>query len=95
MDKFKDLSGKYLETLTERSKKSKIYKPYQLMGLTLAEILDDNKHKALYMKMAKKHNNDHLIHLAKKISEKKNITNKGAYFMKIFYARDGNLDNKK
>ncbi|MEK7115003.1 MAG: hypothetical protein AAB847_01445 [Patescibacteria group bacterium] len=92
MDKFEDLSGKYLETLTERSKKSKIYKSYQLLGLTLAEILDDNKHKSIYMKMAKKHNGSHLLHLAKKIAEKKNIINKGAYFMKIFY---GNLDNKK
>ncbi len=85
MEKFDDLSGRYLETLTERAKKSKIYKPYQLMGLTLAEILEDNKHKAIYMKMAKKHNNDHLLHLAKKIAERKNIINKGAYFMKIFY----------
>lgn len=96
MEKFNELSGKYLETLTERAKKSKVYQSHQLLGLTLAEILDDNRHKALYMKMAKKHDNYHLLHLAKKIAERKNITNKGAYFMKIFFNKKHEyLDDKK
>ena len=101
MDKFKDLSGEYLAALTERAKKSKVHKPYQLLGLTLSQLLEDEKHKSLYMGMAKKYNNDYLLSLAKRVAEKGGISNKGAYFMKAFFNSsknnnaNGNLDNSQ
>jgi hypothetical protein len=75
----------YLETLKKRAKESRVYSYHQLVGLTLAEILEDDKHKALYMKLAKLHNSDKLLKLAKDVAERKNIKNKGAYFMKLLY----------
>jgi len=83
----------YLETLKKRAKESKVYSYHQLVGLTLAETLEDDKHKGLYMKLAKLHDSDKLIRLAKDIAERKNIKNKGAYFMKLLY--DGKNPNRK
>lgn len=73
----------YLETLKERAKTSRVYKKYQLIGLLIAQLLNDDKHKSLYIKLAKKHNNDDLLRIAKDVSERKKIENKGAYFMKV------------
>jgi hypothetical protein len=88
VENIKNLADQYLETLTKRTKKSKVYKPYQLTGLSIAELLDDEQHKSLYIKMAKKYNNDHLLRLAKSVAEKESIKNKGAYFMKVFYSKN-------
>lgn len=85
MEPFKDLSNRYFETLTDRAKKSKVYKPFQLVGLTVAQLLDDDRHRSLYIKLAQKHKHDYLLQLAKRIAESKNIVNKGAYFMRVFY----------
>ena len=71
----------YLSELKRRSKESRVYKKHQLFGLEIAQILEDEKHKSLYIKLSKTHNPDELIRLAKEISLKKNIKNKGAYFM--------------
>ena len=87
MKNLEQINKEYLPVLTERAKKSKVYKPYQLVGLTLAEILEDEKHKSLYIKLAKKHNEDYLLRLAKNIAEKPNITSKGAYFMKALFSK--------
>jgi hypothetical protein len=76
----------YLELLKERSKKSRVYSPHQLTGLLIAEILSDNSHKALYMRLAKKHGADKLLKLAKDVADRKNVMNKGAYFMKLLSA---------
>ncbi|MBI4993593.1 hypothetical protein HZC33_01360 [Candidatus Wolfebacteria bacterium] len=73
----------YLEILKERGKKSHVYRKYQMIGLMIAQLLDDEKHKALYIKLAKEHNNEHLLSIAKDVSERKNIENKGGYFMKV------------
>ena len=73
----------YLETLKERGKTSRVYKKYQLIGLLIAQLLNDDEHKSLYIKLAKKHNNDDLLRIAKDVSERKKIENKGAYFMKV------------
>lgn len=78
----------YLEKVKERSKESKVYAPHQLMGLELAEILNDPKHKALYIRLAKLHKSANLLAIAKSVAERKNIKNKGAYFMKLLYAKD-------
>lgn len=73
----------YLETLKERAKKSRVYKKYQFTGLLISQLLNDEKHKSLYIKLAKKHENDDLLRIAKEVAERKNIKNKGAYFMKV------------
>jgi hypothetical protein len=73
----------FLETLRERAKKSRVYRPYQLTGLEISEILEDQKHKALYIKLAKEHDAGMLMTLAKEVRERKKIRNKGAYFMRL------------
>ncbi|PIV31999.1 hypothetical protein COS33_00185 [Candidatus Wolfebacteria bacterium CG02_land_8_20_14_3_00_37_12] len=73
----------YLQILKERAKKSRVYKSYQFVGLTISQLLNDEKHKSLYIKLAKKHSGDHLLAIAKDVAERKNIENKGGYFMKV------------
>jgi len=88
MDNLNDISSQYFKVLKERSKTSRVYKPYQMTGLTLAEILEDSEHKSLYMRLAKTYDNHELIRLAKNLSDRKGIENKGAYFMKLLHASD-------
>lgn len=71
----------YLEELRKRAGQSKIYRKYQLAGLEIAGLLDDEKHKSLYIKLARENNPEKLLAIAKEISLNKNIENKGAYFM--------------
>jgi hypothetical protein len=82
----------YLDELKRRARESHVYSEHQLIGLMLAEILDDEKHKSLYIKLAKKHNSDMLLRLAKSVADRQNVENRGAYFMRLLH--DGkNLDN--
>ncbi len=83
----------YLDLLKDRAKKSKVYSSHQMTGLMIAEILKDEKHKALYIKLAKEHPAGKLMTLAKSVAERKNVINKGAYFMKLLY--DGENFNDK
>lgn len=83
MEDFKAASKKYFLTLKERKDESKIYKPYQLIGLQIADILNDRAHKSLYIKLAKTRNNTFLLSLARRIAERRDIENMGAYFMKM------------
>lgn len=71
----------YFKKLKERAKKSHVYRKYQLIGLEIAQILGDEKHKSLYIKLAKERSAEKLLRLAKEIAERKNVENKGAYFM--------------
>jgi hypothetical protein len=71
----------YLKNLKKRGKESRAYTQHQLLGLEIAEILEDRSHKALYIKLAKERNSGTLLQLAKTIREKKDVKNKGAYFM--------------
>lgn len=87
MENLKEIVPKYLAKLNERSAKSHIYQPHQWTGLELASLLNDKKHTALYMKLAKQHNQQDLLGLAKRISENDNVRNKGAYFMKVFFGK--------
>lgn len=80
------LGENYLELLRERASKSRIHRKFQLIGISLSEILHDKAHKALYIKLAKQHDADKLLALAKRIAEMKNVKNKGAYFMKVFFS---------
>jgi len=73
----------YRELLKKRAKESKVYTSHQLTGLLLAEILKDEGHKSLYIKLAKEHGSDKLIKLAKSVAERKNVKNMGAYFMRL------------
>lgn len=77
------LTDRYLKELARRSKESRIYRKYQLTGLLIAEILHDEKHKALYIKLAKEGSGERLLALAKDVAERKNVKNKGAYFMRL------------
>jgi hypothetical protein len=72
----------YLEKLSIRKRKSRAYRKYQLIGLEMAEVLGDRKHKALYIKLAKERDAELLLALAKQVAERKEVVNKGAYFMK-------------
>ena len=85
----------YLELLRERKRKSRITVPHQLTGLTIAEMLKDDKHKSLYMKLAKKHDNDMLIEIAKDVANRRKIKNKGAYFMTVLQSRIAELSRTK
>ena len=84
----------YLEELKKRGKESKIYSEHQLIGLLIAEILRDDDHKSLYMKLAKEHDADELIKLAKSVEERENVENKGAYFMRIFTTKNEDTDSR-
>lgn len=81
MDNIKEMKEKYLESLKKRAKESHVYKSHQSVGLDLAEILKDFKYKSFYMKLAKEYDNTSLLQLAASIAERKDISNKGAYFM--------------
>lgn len=54
-----------------------------MVGLEITELLRDEKHKSLYIKLAKEHNSDELLRIAKDVNDRKNIENRGAYFMKV------------
>jgi hypothetical protein len=71
----------YLKELKKRAKTSRVYYKYQLQGLEISEILQDKKHKSLYIKLAKEIDGEKLLQIAKTITENKRIKNKGAYFM--------------
>lgn len=77
----------YLNTLKERGKTSHVYQKFQDIGLQLAEILRDTKHKALYIKLAKQYDESLLLSLAKDTAERQGVANKGAYFMKVLHER--------
>ena len=73
----------YKELLKKRAKESRVYTSYQMAGLLLAEILNDESHKSLYIKLAKSGDMNKLIRLARSVAEKKDIKNRGAYFMRL------------
>jgi hypothetical protein len=77
------LKKTYLEELARRGKESHVYRKYQLIGLEISQVLSDEKHKALYIKLAKEHDADALLRLAKDIATRGAVNNKGAYFMAV------------
>jgi len=74
-------SNDYLKELRRRAKESHVYKKYQLVGLEISQILGDEKHKSLYIKLSKERNTEKLRQLAKEVAERRGVKNKGAYFM--------------
>ena len=83
MDSLKNISSEYFKTLSKRARESRVYKPFQSVGLALAEILRDPENKAIYIRLAKIYDNQDLIAKARDVAERKNVENKGAYFMKM------------
>ena len=83
MKSLKESSDRYLQELSKRAGQTRISKSYQMIGLEVAGILEDFGHKSLYIKLAKEHDTEQLLSLAKDISTRTNVANKGAYFMKI------------
>lgn len=75
------IGKEYIEELKRRGKKSRIGTKHQLVGLQIAKELGDEKHKSLYMKLAKSGNAAKLQWLAADIADRKNIKKRGAYFM--------------
>ena len=73
----------YMENLIQKKKDSHIYFKHQDLGFTLSELLNDKKHISLYMKLAKLYEAHYLLGIANDICERKDINNKGAYFMKV------------
>ena len=80
------LTANYLKNLKQRGKDSHVYRKFQLLGLEIAQVLEDEKHKSLYIKLAKEHGGDKMMRLAKDVAERRGIKNKGAYFMKVLAA---------
>ncbi|RME60016.1 hypothetical protein D6779_03010 [Candidatus Parcubacteria bacterium] len=72
-----------MRLLRERGKKSHVYRDYQLIGLEIAQLLQDESHKSFYIKLAKERNPALLLALAKDIAQKPGIKNRGAYFTKV------------
>lgn len=84
-----DISNNYLDKLRKKSENSvsNIYSSHQLLGLELAKILRDEKHKSLYIKLAKTKDPSILMSLAKSTAEKSGVRNMGAYFMSLVYKK--------
>jgi hypothetical protein len=78
---------KYMAELKRRGKESHVYRSYQLVGLEIADMLNDRPHKALYIKMAKEKDQHRLLAIARDIVDRKEVKNKGAYFMRIVAER--------
>ena len=79
----------YVQKLKQRAKDSRVYRKYQLMGLEIAQVLEDEKHKTLYIKLAKEYGGDKLLRLAKDVADRKDVRNKGAYFMRMLSPKFG------
>lgn len=76
----------YIKALKQRGKESHVYRKYQLLGLEIARALKDERHKALYIKLAKERGGERMLCLAKEVAEKRNVKNRGAYFMTVLKA---------
>ena len=74
----------YLDRIRERAKESHIHSRHQMIGLMVADALEDSAHKALYIKMARDENGEKMLYMAKSIAENSKVENKGAYFMKVW-----------
>lgn len=95
MKRIRESGNEYFAELNKRLKKSRAYQLHQSIGVEIAQILEDGSHISLYIKLAKQHNQQKLLTLAKSIAEKKNVKNKGGYFMKLFHSSNEYSNGKK
>lgn len=86
MRSLENIGKDYIKQLAERKKTSRAYHEHQLIGLEIAQILEDAKHKSLYIRLAKKYGKEKLLPLAKSVAERKDVRNKGAYFMRVLHS---------
>jgi len=91
----KSKSEQYIKELRQRAKESHVYREYQMTGLTIAETLGDEKHKSLYIKLAKENDGGKLMRLAKDVADRKGVKNKGAYFMYCLTHPESDKKNDK
>jgi hypothetical protein len=91
------LEKDYLKTISERKKQSHVFKDFQHTGLVVARMLGDEKHKTLYIKLAKTVSQQVLMPIAKDTAERVNVSRKGAYFMKLLKEKGifGGIKSKK
>ena len=75
-----------MRELTRRAKESRVYRKYQFFGLEIAGTLKDERHKSLYIKLAKERGGERLLRLAKEVAERRGVKNRGAYFMALLAA---------
>ncbi|MDO8516363.1 MAG: hypothetical protein Q7S28_03875 [bacterium] len=73
----------YIKDLKVRSKESRAYSKHQAIGAEIGEVLQDIKHTALYIKLAKEGDPEGLLALAKDVAQRTGVSNKGAYFMRL------------
>ncbi len=81
-----DLGGSYMKEVQERRKKTHVHQEFQEIGLMVAELLCDGPHKALYIKLAKELGKDKILTLAKSVAERREVSNRGAYFMSVLHS---------
>lgn len=81
----------YVKELQGRRKKSHVYYPHQLIGLEIAQILDDTKHKTFYMKLAKHYDHSMLMRIAKHVEDSKSVKSRGAVFMHALEEKVGKI----
>lgn len=82
-------SSEYLDSIKKRSENTRVGHKHQLIGLEVADLLNDREHASLYIKLVKKYGEGRVVALAKDIAERKNVKNRGAYFMRVFHKKDG------
>lgn len=75
--------NKYVRELKKRAQGSGVHHSHQFLGLEIATLLKDYKHKSLYIKMAKEYDGGELLALAKDVAQRTDVENPGAYFMSI------------
>ena len=85
MNLFDNRGTNYLDAIKKRKKDNRVSQEFQLIGLEVAEILNDHEHKSLYIKLTKEFGKDKILSLAKTVAEVKDARNMGAYFMKVLY----------
>jgi hypothetical protein len=85
----------YLGTLKDRASKARITQQFQLLGLEIATTLRDLSHKALYIKYAKELGADKMLALAKDIAQRRDVANRGAYFMRVVQSMKAEAKNKQ
>lgn len=73
----------HLSQILKRQQNSRISRDFQLIGLEIADILSDRKHKSLYIKYAKEYPASEILSLAKSVALRRNVKHPGAYFMRL------------
>ena len=73
----------YIKLLKKRADTSHVHTKHQLVGLQIADMLNDRERKTFYIKLAKYNDEQDIRNLAKISIEKASINIPAAYFIKI------------